>query len=71
DWAKGGKDNRMGKAGGKSSGARELVVKVSIAEVELKIEEGQYSLQLIIHRFHFLLLFFFLPFKKVFRFFTF
>ncbi|XP_058075893.1 DNA-directed RNA polymerases IV and V subunit 4-like isoform X2 [Magnolia sinica] len=39
DWAKGGKDDRMGKAGGKSSGAREPVVKVSIAEVELKIEE--------------------------------
>lgn len=41
DWGKGGKDDQMGKSGGKGGSVREPVVKV-VAEVELKVEEGQY-----------------------------
>ncbi|XXG80107.1 hypothetical protein AAC387_Pa09g1048 [Persea americana] len=38
DWGKGGKDDQMGKSGGKGGSVREPVVKV-VAEVELKVEE--------------------------------
>lgn len=41
DWGKGGKDDQIGKSGGKGGSVREPVVKV-VAEVELKVEEGQY-----------------------------
>lgn len=39
DWGKGGKDDRMGKSGGKGTTMREPVVQVNIAEVAFKNEE--------------------------------